>query len=219
MTLSCSDATVALGAYVVGALDPRERADVEAHLSHCPMCRDELAALAPLPGLMSRLTVDEAVSGPPPVDDAMLERLLVAASRDRRVAAHRRWLAVAAAAVVIAGGTTAGVAIDHSMSTTHWQQVSAQGPTGVHMRVDIQPASTGTSMQLWLRGVESGERCRLIAVSDDGSRDVAGSWEATYSGTATIRGTTSITREHLRRLVIRTYDGTTLVSAAVPKAT
>lgn len=217
MTMTCHEATLALGGYVVGALDPRERADVEAHLAHCPMCRDELATLAPLPGLMSRLTLDEAVSGPPPVDDAMLERLLVAASRDRRVAAHRRWLAVAAAAAVIAGGTTAGVVIHQSMSATHWQQVSATA-NGVHIRVDIQPASTGTSMQLWLRGVRSGERCRLIAVADDGSQDIAGSWEATYSGTATIRGTTSITREHLRRLVIKTYDGTTLVSAPVPKA-
>ena len=218
MTMNCSDATVALGAYVVGALDPRERADVEAHLGHCPMCRDELAALAPLPGLLSRLTLEEAVSGPPPVDDAMLERLLASASRDRRVATHRRWLAVAAAAAVIAGGTTAGVAIHNSVNASHWQHVSAQAD-GVHMRVDIQSASTGTSMQLWLRGVPSGERCRLIAVADDGSQDIAGSWEATYSGTATIRGTTSITREHLRRLVIRTYDGTTLVSASVPKAT
>lgn len=218
MTLSCSDATLALGSYVVGALDPRERADVEAHLSHCPMCRDELSSLAPLPGLLSRLSLEEAVSGPPPVDDAMLERLLVAASQERRVATHRRWLAVAAAAVVLAGGTTAGVVTYHSMNATHWQQVSAQA-NGVSFKVDIQPASTGTSLHLWLSGVPSEERCQLIAVADDGSQDIAGSWEATYSGTATIRGTTSISRDHLRRLVIRTYDGRTLVSASVPKAT
>lgn len=218
MTLSCHEATHALGAYVVGALDPRERADVEAHLGQCPMCRDELAQLAPLPGLLSRLTVEEAVSGPPPVDDAMLERLLTAAARDRRAATHRRWLAVAAAAVVIAGGTTAGVATYHSMNTTHWQQVSAQSGR-VNMKVDIEPASTGTTLQLWLRGVPADERCQLIAVADDGTQDIAGSWVATYSGTATIRGTTSIAREHLRQLVIKTYDGRTLVSAAVPVAT
>ena len=218
MTLSCSDATVALGAYVVGALDPRERADVEAHLSHCPACRDELAQLAPLPGLMSRLSLDEAVSGPPPVDDAMLERLLVVASRDRRVATHRRWLAVAAAVAVLAGGTTGAVALHRSMTATHWQQVSATtGP--VHMTVDMQPGATGTALHLWLRGVPSGERCRLVAIADDGSRDFAGSWEATYSGTATIRGITSIERAHLSRLAIETYDGKTLVSAAVPRST
>ena len=215
--LNCAEAVVALGAYVVGALDPRERADVEAHLAICPACRDELAALAPLPGLMSRLTLDEAVSGPPPVDDAMLERLLAAAARDRRHASRRRWLAAAAAVVVLAGGTTAGITVWDSMHTTNWQHLSAsQGP--VSMVVDMHQASTGTVLQLSLRGVQSGERCRLIAIADDGTQDVAGSWEATYSGTASIRGTTSIERAHLKRLSIVTYNGQTLVSAPVPSA-
>jgi hypothetical protein len=217
VTLSCHDATVALGAYLVGALDPRERADLDQHLSHCPACRDELAALAPLPGLLSRLTLDEAVSGPPPVDDAMLERLLAASSRDRRVASHRRWLAAAAAVVVLAGGTTAGLVGWRSAHQTHWQRVHATA-SGVHMSVDHEPASTGTALELWLRGVPADERCRLIAISDTGARDVAGSWEATYSGTAVIKGTTSIPRAHLRRLVIETYDGKQLVAAPVPAA-
>jgi hypothetical protein len=213
--LNCAEATVALGAYVVGAVDPRERADVEAHLAHCPACRDELARLAPLPGLMSRLTLHEAISGPPPVDDAMLERLLIATERDRRHASKRRWLAAAAAVVVLAGGTTAGVSMWHSMHTTHWEHVAAQQGL-VSMAVDIEPSATGTALQLSLHGVPSGERCRLIAIADDGTQDVAGSWEATYSGTASIRGTTSIERAHLQRLMIKTYDGKTLVSAAVP---
>ncbi|MDQ1696199.1 MAG: hypothetical protein QOJ03_1552 [Frankiaceae bacterium] len=217
MTLSCHDATVALGVYLVGALDPRERADLDHHLAGCPACRDELAALAPLPGLMSRLTVEEAVTGPPPVDDAMLERLLRAAASDRRRAGHRRWLAAAAAVVVLAGGTTAGVAGWRSAHATHWQKIAASQGL-VHMSVDLEPASTGTTLELWLRGVPSGQRCRLIAVSDTGARDVAGSWEATYSGTAVIKGTTSIPRGHLRRLLIETYEGTTLVEAAVPSA-
>ena len=216
MTLSCSDAAVALGAYVLGSLDRSERIALEAHLEFCPHCRDELAELAPLPGLLSRLTVDEAITGPPPVDDAMLERLLAAASRDRRVARHHRWLAAAAAVVVLAGGTTAGIAGWNAAHTKHWQQLSASAGA-VHMRIDIEPASTGTTLQLWLRGVSNGERCRLIAISDTGERDVAGSWEATYSGTATIKGTTSIQRSHLSRLVIETYGGQTLVASNVPK--
>jgi hypothetical protein len=101
------------------------------------------------------------------------------------------------------------------MTATHWQNVSAQAGR-IHMKVDIEPASTGTKLQLWLRGVQPGERCRLIAVADDGTQDIAGSWEATYSGTATIPATTSIDRAHLQRLVIKTYDGKTLVSAGVP---
>lgn len=216
MSLGCADATVALGAYVVGALEHRERADLEAHLAMCPGCRDELAMLAPLPGLLSRLTVDEAISGPPPVDDAMLERLLVAASGERRVARHRRWLAVAASVAVVVGGAGIGTAAYRATHTTHWQQVSATAGA-VHMRVDLEPASTGTALALWLDGVPPDTRCRLIAISDTGAREVAGSWEATYSGTAVITGTTAIPRAHLVRLVIETYDGQALVSANVPR--
>jgi Putative zinc-finger len=52
--------TVALGAYVLGALEREERARLEAHLETCAICREELDRLAPLPGLLSRLTLDEA---------------------------------------------------------------------------------------------------------------------------------------------------------------
>jgi Putative zinc-finger len=52
--------TVALGAYVLGALERDERAELEAHLETCDICRKELDRLAPLPGLLSRLTVEEA---------------------------------------------------------------------------------------------------------------------------------------------------------------
>jgi hypothetical protein len=52
--------TVALGAYVLGALEREERAELEAHLETCGICRRELDRLAPLPGLLSRLTVEEA---------------------------------------------------------------------------------------------------------------------------------------------------------------
>jgi anti-sigma factor RsiW len=51
---------VALGAYVLGALEREERSRLEAHLETCAVCREELEELAPLPGLLSRLTVDEA---------------------------------------------------------------------------------------------------------------------------------------------------------------
>jgi predicted anti-sigma-YlaC factor YlaD len=217
MTMSCTDATIALGSYVLGSLDHVERVAVEAHLNGCQSCRDELGMLAPLPGLLSRLTLEEAVSGPPPVDDAMLERLLRKASADRRAARQRRWLAVAAAAVIVTGGSAAGVAGWNASHATHWQQVSAAaGP--VHMHLDLVPASGGTTLQLHLRGVPRDERCRLIAVSDTGARDVAGSWEATYSGTASIRGTTWIPRAHLRSVIIETYGGDRLVSAAIPQS-
>jgi predicted anti-sigma-YlaC factor YlaD len=212
--LTCTEATHALGIYLVGALDPRERADVEAHLAQCPACRDELAGLAGLPGLMSRLSTEEVLAGPPPVDDALLERLLMSAARGRKVARQRRWLTAVAAVFVLLAGSVGGVTAYRAATGPHWHTVAAaSGP--VHMTVKLATVSTGTTMTLTLSGVPSDEHCRLIAVSDTGERETAGSWEATYTGTAVIKGTTSIGYHHISKLVIETYDGTELVSTSV----
>jgi hypothetical protein len=213
-SLTCTEATHSLGSYLVGALDPRERADVEAHLAHCPACRDELAGLAGLPGLMSRLSTEEVLAGPPPVDDALLQRLLRSADRDRKVARQRRWLTAVAAVFVVLAGSVGGVTAYRAATAPHWHTVAAaSGP--VHMTVKMATVSSGTSMTLWLSGVPSDQHCRLIAISDTGERETAGSWEATYTGTAVIKGTTSIDYQHISKLVIETYDGTELVSASV----
>jgi hypothetical protein len=50
---------VSLGAYLLGALDPAERSAFEEHLDTCPDCRAELLRLAPLPGLLQRLTPED----------------------------------------------------------------------------------------------------------------------------------------------------------------
>jgi predicted anti-sigma-YlaC factor YlaD len=216
MTLSCSDATLSLGAYVLGALDPPERAEVEAHLAGCPRCRDELSSLAPLPGLMSRLTLDEVVAGPPSLDgdSAMLERLLAAASGERRVATHRRWLA-AAAAVVVLGGGTGGALAWQAAQGPQWAQVASSSNGPVHVSVRLADQSGGTRVEMALHGVRSEERCRLVAVSRDGHSETAGWWEASYSGTATMTGTTSIARKDLAKLKVVTDAGQTLVVVPV----
>ncbi len=48
--MDCPEARISLGVYVLGAIDPAERALVDAHLATCRDCRDELAGLAGLPG-------------------------------------------------------------------------------------------------------------------------------------------------------------------------
>src|SRR6266702_5687089 len=55
----CTDARTSLGVYVLGAIDPAERALVDAHLLTCRDCRDELAGLAGLPALLARVNPDE----------------------------------------------------------------------------------------------------------------------------------------------------------------
>ena len=121
----CAEARMTLGVYVLGAIDPAERSQVEAHLDSCPSCRDELASLAGLPALLGR--VDEAqirqVAGPPP---ELLETLLTRAAERRgrltrwfgRSGAPRRapkgalrWapVAVAACLLLLVGGLFGGL--------------------------------------------------------------------------------------------------------------
>lgn len=71
-TMDCGETRISLGVYVLGAIDPAERAQVDAHLSTCQDCRDELAGLAGLPALLSRVSLDEvlAMSEDGPAEDA-----------------------------------------------------------------------------------------------------------------------------------------------------
>ena len=58
MTTPCRE-SVSLGAYLLGALEPRERAAMEAHIADCPHCSRELLELAPLPGLLRHTPFEE----------------------------------------------------------------------------------------------------------------------------------------------------------------
>ena len=53
--MDCAEARLSLGVYVLGAIDPAERALVDSHLAGCRDCRDELAGLAGIPALLSRV--------------------------------------------------------------------------------------------------------------------------------------------------------------------
>ena len=54
--------TAEAGAYVLGALSPAERSAYERHIAACVTCRNEVAELAGLPGLLGRLDADTAAS-------------------------------------------------------------------------------------------------------------------------------------------------------------
>jgi len=60
--MDCPEARLSLGVYVLGAIDPAERALVDNHLATCRDCRDELAGLAGLPALLARVSTAEAIA-------------------------------------------------------------------------------------------------------------------------------------------------------------
>ena len=121
--MECAEARISLGVYVLGAIDPAERALVESHLANCRECRDELAGLAALPALLARVSAEEAAAlavgpdealdmdqavpaartAPEPPRELLGTVLDLTAARRRRRRLTQAGLGVAAAAIVAAG--------------------------------------------------------------------------------------------------------------------
>ncbi len=219
--LDCSEVELDLGVLLVGALDPDERADVEEHLRGCPSCAATLAELAPLPGLLSRVEYPELALTGPPAD--VIERVVAAAragaptAPDELAAARRRRWKAASAGLAAAASVALllGVAITRADTGVDQPQaavVSASNPaTSVSARVAMDPVPAGTEVTLRLAGVKAGQRCSLVVVSHDGSRDIASSWVANYEGEADIVGTTGFTTQDIARFEVTVPDGSTLV--------
>ena len=218
MTAVCdSTMRMSLGAYVLGALDPRERADMDAHLSGCEACREELAGLAAMPGLLGRVRLEDVVDAPPSPSHAKLDRLLgrVRAARRRR---RRRLVVAGATAAVLAAAITGALLtqIDGGRPADQVTAVTAANPrTGVTARLELRPVAWGTEIRVRMRGVPPGTRCRMVAVARDGTREVAGHWRASYEGAADVRAATAISRDQLRAISVVTAAGRPLVRAPV----
>lgn len=207
--MSCAEARLALGAYVLGALDAVERQAVDAHLGRCQHCRDELAGLAALPGLLGRLSGEEAQAARVPPSDAPLRGALATLSRRRR--RRFRLAAVAAVAVLALAGGTAMVAALRPPAASPAATVQSN-TGGVQAQVSAVARGWGSEVSLRLTGVPPGTRCSLVVIARDGRREVAATWQVTYAGSARVTGATSIGVDQLAGYAIVTDRGQTLLS-------
>jgi Putative zinc-finger len=199
--MDCSEARLSLGVYVLGAIDPAERAMVDSHLAGCRACRDELSSLAGLPALLARVSPEEAIalaaSDPRPAweeealepPDRLVGKVLdLTAARRRR----RRWresIVGVAAALVIAAGVFGGL----RMTASPPANPSASGPTyphgsygpwqhasgrsdGMTAWVDYRTMTWGTMLEAKVSGIPGGTTCQIWAVGPGKTRVLAGSW-------------------------------------------
>ncbi len=221
-TMDCQQARLSLGVLVLGVIDPEERPALEAHLTVCERCSAELAELAVLPGLLHRLDPVAAAAGLPSPPASFQERV-VAAGRVAR-ARHRRRLvaALGTAAAVIAAALLVPALLGGSDPAPHPAAsrsivVDRTDPqTSVSANVTLDREDSGTQLTLVLGGVRPGEHCRLVARNAAGREETAASWVATYSGTASVTGTTSFPRRSITSLQVVRGDGVVLVSLPVP---
>jgi len=195
----CTDARPSLGVYVLGAIDPAERALVDAHLLTCQDCRDELAGLAGLPALLARVNPDEvsricaddtvragthAGADDQPPDELIGTVLDLAEARRRRT--RWRFVAAAAAVVAIAGGlfgglssitTTQTIAIPTSPAGTKWETVEATSSvTGASASVAYSHEMWGVAFDVLVDKIPVGTTCQLWVVHPDGTRTQVAAW-------------------------------------------
>lgn len=212
----------ALGAYVLGALDPAGRRDVERHLEACRGCTDDLARLSPLPGLLGRVSEQEARADllVPPADllDGVIRRLT---AQERRLRTQvRRWR-VATVAACLAALVAVVVAVapwdtgpDRVVVTSDPPPTASTAATG---EVAAIAWEWGTTVELQAADLPRRDRYELWAVAEDGRRERAGTWGTTTSGAARVRGASSIARSDLARVEVTDPEGRVLMHFDFPQ--
>jgi len=201
----CTDTRQALGVYVLGAIDPAERSQVDKHVTGCRECRDELAGLAGLPALLSRVSADEvgrisredaeplrADAAPP--EDFVESLLSLTAARRRR---NRRWQALAAAAAVViaAAGAVAGLRLASGPAAGSPSAVASTPPaswptartisalSGITATVRYSKEPWGTAMDVQISGVPEGTTCQLWITDAQGVHLSAAGWTVAHGDT------------------------------------
>jgi hypothetical protein len=181
----CAQIRLELGVYLLGAIEPAQRALVDSHLAACGRCRAELSALAGLPSLLRRvpddvipkLVADDAAPlTPEPPTNALLARVTAIRRRSRLVAA--------AAAVVIGIVSASAVQVVHDATARAPAAVApaitvqtTNQVTGVWAAVRYTTEEWGTELEVRITGVAPGTWCQLLVTGQGGQVISAGGWD------------------------------------------
>ena len=205
---------LSLGSYVLGSLDPADRAALDAHLPGCPACREELASYAALPALMSRLSIDQVRQPTPTVPPTVLSRALntVAAARNSTVTQLRRWrrATVLSAATIVA--VLFGATLLHTQISSPPEGTPLIATAGVSASgsASLQAKPWGTAVSLQLQGLPQGDSFTAWVTAPNGTRSIAATWTPSPDGHATLTGAANVTDTTHAALQIMQGDTTLL---------
>jgi hypothetical protein len=119
----------------------------------------------------------------------------------------------------LAAAAVAGVyALNSGPTTTASKTIqgtnNAMGITG---SISYKPTEWGSWVQVTMHNVPPGDDCSLVAVDAKGDRQVASSWWAPSSGTATIPGGVAMQASDIVKFEVVASNGGTLLSIPVAK--
>ncbi|MDX8035186.1 zf-HC2 domain-containing protein [Lentzea sp. BCCO 10_0856] len=192
--MSCQH-TVDVGAYLFGSLDLKERSTFEKHLGACDACQAEMLRLAPLPGLLGRLSLEDVEN---------LDEIPACPPDPNR---HRRVL-IACAAVLTLLALAGGLFFLRpapSSSAPIW--AAKDSGTGVDGEVSMVSKSWGTEMWFKLGDVKPGARCKVIVFDRQGQREIGGWWGSDHGPDERIPGSTSFRVDQIDRLEVSDETG------------
>lgn len=224
--MTCAEVRAAIGADVLGALDPAEADALREHLSGCPDCRGARDELSDVPALLSLVTTEQLEHALGPPDEVGIKRLQARVRSRNRRDSRRRWRTVlVAAALLVVAAAGGGWAVGRWV-TPHPAVVAAPIPhaigrpvqwTGVNptskidAAVTMNPVRWGTQVDIKLHGVKKGEWCSLVVYDRSGRRWNGGSWKVADSSGVVWSGGVWIRTDQVVRIEITAPDSRPLV--------
>jgi anti-sigma factor RsiW len=208
--MTCPEAGSALGAYVLGALEPDERAEFGEHLHGCATCTGELAEFSGLPALLDRARPEDLAPVSVTPSPELFARVSAVAA-PRRARRERTWALVAAAVLLVAG---LGVGITVWATGSAERTVTATaGP--VEVTLTATQADEGSALDVAVAGMRPGETCTLVAVDSDGRSHPAGTWPTSDAGDGRWRGWADVDPGDLAEVVVLGDGGRELVRVPI----
>ena len=214
-------------AYVLGSLSPAERRDFETHLKGCADCASSVGALAGLPGLMSKVSVEDLTAQIEAPPEMLLPSLARAVRRER----GRRRLAlggsaVAAACLVAVGAlalpgpaspagplVVATTTSSSSSSGTSSLVLTAVVPSPVTASARLVDMAWGTRIDLTCAYdarayfPDDVGSYALVVIDRSGAAQQVATWKALANRKITVMGASSLARQDIATVEIRTLSG------------
>lgn len=234
------------GAYVLGSLSPAERASYERHLATCSFCREAVADIAVLPGLLGRLDpadfaklLDPTLTAPRPTQRNRVPALVTAAQttrRQERMRSRRQLigtgLVAACLALVVGIGAVSWLGPDPDATTPAAIATTNAAPATLAMKpiADEVNLSAGVHLRDTEWGTEVYMECsyakdapspksytfRLVAYGPDDEAQQVGSWVAAPGARVKMTGMTAFAGGSLKRLELLNFEGKALLGYDVP---
>jgi hypothetical protein len=227
------------GAYVLGALSPAERAAYERHLATCSFCREAVADIAVLPGLLGRLDPADFAKlldptlAPPASAPNRTPSLVSAAQTTRRrerkkirVRVFSTALAAAVVALIVGVGTVFWMGGSPStprapLAGPTVAMTPVNGVIPVSADINLTGLNGGTKVDLVCSYHKTSTALKpytiwLMAYGPDGEKEPMGSWVASPGKDFSMSSVTHFVGANLSKLALVRNDGKELLAYDVP---